>query len=125
MDTAVIVAFACVTPIQHEYAAVRAITQFHAAKPGIARHKKIGTVFADITASVAFENFVIGAAAMQIQRKEATAILRGPVIALVNHHADMRMATTDIVRRPVPRFLPADGGIEMPMVRMLIDQGVR
>src|SRR5204863_4497751 len=89
MDAAVFVAFAGVAPVEHEDAAVRAITEFHAAKPGIAGNEEVGRVFADVTAAAAFEDFLIGTAAVEVQREQPATILGGPIVALVNHHADV------------------------------------
>ena len=102
MDAAVFVTFAGVAPIEHEHAAVRTVTEFHAAKPGIAGNEEVGRVFADVTAAAAFEDFLIGAAAVEIQREQTAAILGGPVVALVNHHADVGVAATQVVRRSIP-----------------------
>ena len=64
MNAVVFVAFAGVAPIENENAAVRAVTDFHAAEPRIGRREEIRSMFADIAAPAAFENFFVAAAAM-------------------------------------------------------------
>ena len=70
MDAAVFVTFARIAPVEHEHAAVGAVTEFHAAEPGVCRNEKVRPVPAHVAAAVAFEDFLIGTAAVEIQRKE-------------------------------------------------------
>ena len=102
MNAAVFVTFARVAPVEHEHAAVGTVTDFHAAEPRISRNQKVHPVPAHVAAAVAFEDFLIGTAAMEIQREKPSAILRGPVVALVNHHPDVSVAAAQIVRHAVP-----------------------
>ena len=102
MDPGVFVAFAGVAPIEHEHAAVRTVTEFHAAKPRIAGNEEVGPVFADVAAAAAFEDFLIGPAAVEIQREQTATILGWPSVALVNHHPDVGVAAAQIIRRSVP-----------------------
>src|SRR5207248_5207361 len=39
-------------------------------------------------------------------------------------HPDVSVTAAEMVRRAIPRFLPATCGIEVPMVRVLFDQRV-
>src|SRR5206468_7000694 len=74
MDAAVFVTFARVAPVEHEHAAVRAVTEFHAAEPGVRRDEKVRPVPAHVTAAAAFEDFLIGTATVEIQRKKTATI---------------------------------------------------
>ena len=51
------VTFARVAPVEHEHAAVRAVTEFHAAKPRIAGKEKVGAVLADVAAAARVREF--------------------------------------------------------------------
>src|SRR4051812_33990229 len=61
---------------------------------------------------------------MQIQRKETASIFGGPIVAQINHHTDVRVASAQVGSAAVARFLPADRGVEVPMIGVLIDQRV-
>src|SRR5438067_13118495 len=119
MDACIFVTFARVTPIENEDATVRAVADFHSAEPLVGGTEEDRPMFADVAAAGAFQNFLIGAAAMEIQREKMAAIFGGPVVALINHHPDVSVTAAEIVRRAIPRFLPATCGIEVPMVRVL------
>ena len=124
MDAGIFVAFARVALVEDKHTAVRAVTDFHPTEPGIFGREEVRPVFADVAAALAFEDFLIGAAAMEIQREKPAAIFGGPIVALINHHPDVRMAATEIVRLAVARFLPAIRGIEVPVVGVLVNQRV-
>jgi hypothetical protein len=66
MDAGAFVTFAGIAPIENEHAAIGAVTEFHAAKPGIAREEKVGAVPPNVTGTVAFEDFLICATTMQV-----------------------------------------------------------
>ena len=101
MNAAVFVTFARVAPVEHEHAAVGTVTDFHAAEPRISRNQKVHPVPAHVAAAVAFEDFLIGTAAVEIQSKEPAAIFGRPVVALVNHQPNMRVTAAQVVRRAV------------------------
>src|SRR6185503_13979307 len=44
MDAAVFVTFARIAPVEHEHAAVGAVTEFHAAEPGVCRNEEVRPV---------------------------------------------------------------------------------
>src|SRR5262249_27347148 len=119
MHSAVIVAIARIAPVQDEHSPIRSVTQVHPTEPRIRRDEEVHAMFADVTAAAALEDFLIRAAAMQIEREKMVAIFGRPVVPLVNHHPDMRMAATEIVGRSLPRLLPTFCGVEMPVVRVL------
>ena len=121
MDAGAFVAFARVAPVEHEHAAIGTVTEFHAAEPGIARKQKIRPMPSDVTRAAAFEDFLIHAAAMQVDREQPAIIFRGPIVAEVNHHAHVRVAAAVGVRLAVARIPPTHRSVEMPMVRVLID----
>src|SRR5438874_375118 len=124
MHTVVIVAIARIAPVEHEHRAIRSVTDFHPAEPRIRRDEEVHAMFADVATAAALKDFLIHPAAMQVEREKMLAILSGPIVALVNHHADMRMAASKIVRDSIPRLLPSFRGVEMPVVCVLIDQRV-
>ena len=55
------------------------------------------------------------------------AVVLGPVVAQIDHHPGVGVATTEIVGGAVPRLLPAIAGVEVPVVGMHVDEfiGVR
>src|SRR5262245_26927013 len=61
---------------------------------------------------------------MHFNCEKATAIFGRPVIAEINHHADMRVTAAIRVRLAVARIPPAHCGVEVPMVRVLIDHRI-
>jgi len=60
------------------------------------------TVLGHVAAAVAFEDFLIGTASVEIQREEPAAKFGGPVVALVNHHSDVGVAAAQVVGRAIP-----------------------
>src|SRR5436190_8951977 len=107
VDTGVIVAFASVAPIDDEHAAVRTGTDLHAAEPGVGRKEEVRSVFGDIAAALALENFLVSPAAVKIESEKMAAILSWPIIALINHHADVCVAAAEFASSTIARFLPA------------------
>ena len=101
MHTGAVVALAGVAPVSHIHAAVRAVGQFHAAKPVVCGAEKIWAVFAHIAGASAFEDFLVRTPAVHVQREESAAILGRPVVALVDHHADVSMPTAESVGRAI------------------------
>src|SRR5690349_14099757 len=97
MNAAVFVAIACIAPVEHKHVAVGTVTQVHPSEPRIRRNEKVRTMFADITAAVTLKNLLIGTAAVKVQREEPPAILGGPVVALINHHPDVSVATAQVI----------------------------
>src|SRR5262249_5701297 len=67
----------------------------------------------------------IGPSAVEVEGEEPAAAFDRPVVAQIDHHADMGVAAAEVVRDSIARLLPAFGDIEMPMVSMLIDEGIR
>src|SRR5262245_6167387 len=117
-------AFAGVAPVEHEHSTIGPITEFHASEPRIASQEKGRPVASDVAGAPAFEDFLVHAAAMHVDREKATAIFGRPVIAKINHHADMRVTAAIRVRLAVARIPPAHCGVEVPMVRVLIDHRI-
>src|SRR5690349_22422260 len=74
VNAGALVTLPCVAPIQDINAAVRAVAQFQAAEPRIAREEKVRSVTPDITRAAAFENVFVDAPAVQIQGEEAASI---------------------------------------------------
>src|SRR5439155_1026694 len=70
MDACIFVTFARIAPIENEHAAVRAIADFHSAEPWVGGNEEVRAMFANVTAAAAFQNFLIGAPAMQIEREK-------------------------------------------------------
>ena len=116
--------FAGVAPVEDEHAAVGTVTEFHAAKPRVARREKVRRVPADVAGTAAFEEFLIRAPAVQIHSEQMAAVFGRPVVAEINHHPDVRVTTTESVRLFTAGFRPALFSVEVPMVRMLVDESV-
>src|SRR5262245_23569666 len=101
MDAAVFVTFPRITPVEHEYSAVRTVSKFHPTEPRIGGYGIVGGMFDDVDGTGAFHGCLIGSVTMKIQREEPSAVLRGPDVALLHHHPDVRVATAQVVRRAV------------------------
>src|SRR2546426_8029094 len=125
MDAGVFVTLAGVAPVEHEDAAIGTITEFHAAKPRVTGNEEVRGFFADVAATAAFEDFLVCTATVEVQREQTATILGRPVVALVNHHPDVCVAPTERVGLAIARILPRLAGVEVPVVRMLVDQRIR
>ena len=122
MDAIALVALTDVAPIEHDDPAVGPATDFLAAEPRIGGEEKVGRVFAHISAAAAFEDVLIGAAAVEVQGEEAAAIFGGPVIALVNHHPDVHMTAAEAIRGG--RVAQTLAGVEVIVIAVLVEQSV-
>src|SRR6266487_6188864 len=85
MDAGGFVTFAGIAPVEHEHATIRTVTEFHAAEPGITKEQAVFSMLADVTGAGAFQDFLIRPEAVQVQRKEMSSILVGPIVTEVNH----------------------------------------
>ena len=121
MDAGALVTFAYVAPVEHEHSSIRTITEFHAAKPRIATKEKVRPVPAYVAGTAAFEDFLICAQAVQVQGEQVAAIFGGPVVAEINHHPHVRVTAAESGRFFGAGFRPAFRGVEVPVVRVLID----
>src|SRR5258706_12629468 len=74
MNAGVLVTFARVAPVEHEDAAVGAVTDFHSAEPRILGNEEVGAMFSTVAAAVAFQDFLIGTTALQIPLKKSRPI---------------------------------------------------
>ena len=78
----------------------------------------------NITGTAAFEDFLVRAAAVQIDGEQMAAVFRRPVIAEINHHPYVRVATAEGVRSFAAGFRPTLLRVEVPVVRVLVDERV-
>ena len=80
----------------------------------------------DQRAADPFDGFDVHTPAMHVQGHEFIAIRRRPVIALINHHSDVRVAAAKIIGAAAAavRVVPFLAGIPMVVVRLLIDEFV-
>jgi hypothetical protein len=79
----------------------------------------------DVAAAAAFEPLRVDAPTVKIQREELAAILRRPVVALIDQRALVRVAAAEIVRRAVARRLPALARIEVVMIGVRVESARR
>jgi hypothetical protein len=104
VDSGALVTFTRVAPVQDEHSAVGAVTEVHAAEPGIACEETILPVMAHIAGTVAFKDLLIRAEPMQVQSEQVTAVFGWPIVPQINHHPDVRMAAAESVRLFGSRF---------------------
>ena len=78
----------------------------------------------NITGTGAFEDFLVRAAAVQIHGEQMAAVFRRPVIAEINHHPYVRVAPAEGVRSFAAGFRPTLLRVEVPVVRVLVDERV-
>ena len=126
VDAVLVVTLADVTPIEDGDGAVGALAELDSAEPLIIRLQDVWLVLHDERAALPLDGFNVHASAMQVQRHELVAILRRPVIALIDHHADVRMPATEAVRTAATAVgvVPLLAGIPMIMVGLLVDEFV-
>ena len=93
MDAVLVVALADIAPIEDCDSSVRSLPELNPTEPLVVRLQNIGLMLHDERAAFALDGFHVHAAAMQVKRHELIAIMGRPVVALVNHHADVRMTT--------------------------------
>ena len=68
---------------------------------------------------MAIEDFLVHPPAVKVQGEQTVPIFGGPIGALINHHADVRMAASEGIGVAVTRLAPAFAGVEMPVVGVL------
>src|SRR5438093_5529736 len=81
-------------------------------------------MMADVAGPAAFQDFVVCAASVHIDRKKMAAIFSRPIISEINHHANMRMAPAVGIGLAVSGFGPTFRGVKVPMIGVLIDQSI-
>src|SRR5437868_15336064 len=100
-------ALANVRPVGDIDAAVGAVFGMHAAEPRVLREAKIGAVMGDVAAAVRLQDVTVQALTMDVEHEGIAAILGGPVVAQVDHAADVGMSAAVIVmRRPAASGRP-------------------
>ena len=97
VDAAVIVAFAGVAPVEQVGGTFRPLLDVDAAEPLVAGEEDVILVLADVATAVSLEPFYVGAQAVHVERVESIAHRLRPLLRLVDHHADVRVATAEIV----------------------------
>ena len=124
VDAVLVVALADVAPVEEGDGAVRALAEFDASEPRVVGLQDIRLVLHDERAALPLDAFDVHAPAMQVQRHEFVAILRGPVVALVDHHADVRVTAAEAVRAAAAAVsvVPLLAGVPVIMVGLLVDE---
>ena len=117
-------ALADVAPIEDGDGAIRALAEFDAAEPRVVRLQDVRLVLHDERAALALDGFDVHAPAVQIHRHELVAILRRPVVSLVDHHADVRMTAAETVRAAAAAVgvVPLLAGVPVIVVGLLVDE---
>ena len=92
-----VVALAGIAPVEHERAAVGAITQVDPSKPGVGGEEDVGLVPPDEAAARAIEPLDVDAPAVKVQGEQLVPIGRRPLVGEVDHHAAMGVATAAVV----------------------------
>ena len=128
VNAVVFVAFSDVAPIENVDAAIGAGLNFDGAEPRIIRPHEVGGVLADVAAAPALEAVDIHAATVEIGCEHLATILGREVRALVNHQADVRVATADTGGgggdAQLAHVGPDLAAIPMVMVGVLVDEFV-
>src|SRR4051812_37152731 len=124
MNAVVLMALADVGPIGDEDAAVGSVEQFDAAEPGIRGLEPVPDAPAYIASPVPLEPFDIHALPVEIERKEAAAVLVGPVVAEVDHAAGMGVPAPEVIGRAasVARLVPLLARVPVIVVGRLRQQ---
>ena len=91
MDAVLIVALADVAPVEDGDGAIRPLAELDAAEPRVVRLQDVRLVLHDERAALPLDAFDVHAPSVQVERHEFVAILRRPVVALVDHHTDVRV----------------------------------
>src|SRR6185436_8539119 len=115
------VTFARIAPVKHEDPAIRPVAQIEPAKPAIAKRKTVLPVARYIARASAPKNLLIYQPAMQVKREEMSAIFSRPIVPEINHRTAMRMSTAIVHGGAVARSCPTFPRIEVPMVRVHIN----
>ena len=80
----------------------------------------------DERAALALDAFDVHASSVQVQRHELVAVLRRPIVSLVDHHTDMRVSAAETVRAAATAVgvVPLLAGVPVIVVRLLVDEFV-
>ena len=126
VDTVLIVAFADVAPVEDGDGAVRALAELDPAEPLVIRLQDVRLMLHDQRAALPLDAFDVHATAVQVKRHELVTILRRPVVALVDHHADVRVTAAEAVRAAATAvgIIPLLAGVPVIMVGLLVDEFV-
>ncbi len=116
------VTFSGVAPIEHVNGTVGAGRQVHPAEPRVGGDQHVLGMSRDVTAPVPPQHFLVRPPAVQVQSQRAAAKRFWPIVPLIDHQSTMRVPAPEVVRGAVARFGPALAGVEVPMVRVEVDQ---
>ena len=117
MHARVLVTLPHITPIQNIRASIRPLPNLCPPKPLVRRHQHVRLMPPHIAAPQSLQPLHIRPPPMQIQREQPVPIPLRPARPLINHHPHMRMATTQIICRPIPRITPLSLRVKMPVIR--------
>src|SRR6185369_827247 len=98
MHAGVFVAFADVAPVEDERIAIRPGADLEAAKVGVNRLEQVRLMTAYITTTQPLQPIHVRSPPMLVEREELPAIRLGPRLALVDHHADVRVSAAIRIR---------------------------
>ena len=102
MHPGVLVTFARVTPIDDIDSSVGSRLNVDPAIPLVSHQENIGFVSADKSTPFSIETLHVGSTTMHIDREKPIVIGLRPGSALVDHHADMGMASAELVGSASP-----------------------
>ena len=131
VDAVLVVALADVAPVQNRHRAVRSLAELDAAEPRVVGLQDVGLMLHDQRAANALDGFDVHAPTVEVQRHELVAIRRGPVLALVDHHADVCVPAAEVIRPTPPAVDVVPFLASVPVVVFgllvdeLVDEGIR
>ena len=78
----------------------------------------------DERAALALDAFDVHASSVQVERHELITVLRRPVVALVNHHTDVRVSAPEAIRAAATAVsvVPLLASVPVIVIGLLVDQ---
>src|SRR6185436_6441473 len=109
MHAGVLVALADVAPVEDERIAIRPGADLEAAKVRINCLEQVRLMTAHITTAQSLQPIHVRAPPVHVEREKLAAIRLWPGVALVDHHADVRVSSAVRIRGQLLRLLPTAG----------------
>ena len=95
-------ALTSIAPVDDEGRSIRPYPDVDTSKPRVLRDEDIRFMAAEKSAPIALKPFHVGSQPMHVHRVELVAIILRPLLALVDHHPDMSVSSTESIRGTVP-----------------------
>ena len=126
MNAIFLVTLTDVAPVQNRHRAVWALAELDATEPRIVRLQNIGLVLHHQGAAHSLDGFDVHAPAMHIKGHQLIAVRGRPVITLINHHPDVRVAATKVIRATAATvsIVPLLARVPVVVVGLLVDEFV-